>query len=102
MLLLFLSSWILIPAPNGFLLPLAVGAPEVSPLLLAGAVLLAGISAGGAKQNGIARLSLVCSASAGVLCLVPIGQLPGTWPDSTALSRTRPRGLQSRSRERSE
>ena len=77
-LLLFLSSWILIPAPNGFLLPLAVGAPEVSPLLLAGAVLLAGISAAGAKRNGVARLSLVCSASAGVLSLVPIGQLPGT------------------------
>ena len=77
-LLLFLSSWILIPAPNGFLLPLAVGAPELSPALLAGAVLLAGISASAAKRHGVARLSLVCSATAGVLCLVPVGQLPGT------------------------
>lgn len=30
---LFLSSWILISAPNMFLLPLGVGAPEVSPWL---------------------------------------------------------------------
>ncbi|MHC5725377.1 MAG: alpha/beta hydrolase, partial [Nostoc sp.] len=31
---LFLSSWIILPAPNMFLLTLAVGAPEVSPWLL--------------------------------------------------------------------
>ncbi|MCW5317696.1 alpha/beta hydrolase fold domain-containing protein [Nostoc sp. KVJ3] len=31
---LFLSSWIVLPAPNMFLLTLAVGAPEVSPWLL--------------------------------------------------------------------
>ena len=31
--LLFLSLWIVLPAPNFFLLPLAVGAPEISPLL---------------------------------------------------------------------
>ncbi|PHM08907.1 alpha/beta hydrolase [Nostoc sp. 'Peltigera malacea cyanobiont' DB3992] len=31
---LFLSAWILLPAPNMFLLTLAVGAPEVSPWLL--------------------------------------------------------------------
>ena len=31
--LLFLSLWIILPAPNLFLLPLAVGAPAVSPLL---------------------------------------------------------------------
>jgi acetyl esterase/lipase len=30
----FLSLWIVIPAPTYFLLPLGVGAPEVSPLLL--------------------------------------------------------------------
>ena len=27
--------WILVPAPNGLFFPLAVGAPEVSPILLA-------------------------------------------------------------------
>jgi len=31
---LFLSSWIILPAPNMFLLTLAVGAPEISPWLL--------------------------------------------------------------------
>ena len=30
----FLSLWIIIPAPTYFLLPLGVGAPEISPLLL--------------------------------------------------------------------
>jgi hypothetical protein len=31
---LFLSAWIIIPAPNMFLLNLGVGAPEISPWLL--------------------------------------------------------------------
>ena len=39
-MLLFLSAWIVIPAPNYFLYPLAVGSPEVSPVLLAGGILL--------------------------------------------------------------
>lgn len=77
-LLLFLSSWILIPAPHDLFLPLAVGAPELSPALLAAAVLLAGISAASAKRSAVSRLSLACSAAAGVLCLVPVGQLPST------------------------
>ncbi len=33
LILCFLSLWIVLPAPNLFWLPLAVGAPEVSPLL---------------------------------------------------------------------
>ncbi len=31
--LVFLSLWVVLPAPNFFLLPLAVGAPEISPLV---------------------------------------------------------------------
>jgi acetyl esterase/lipase len=75
-LLLFLSVWILIPAPNGFLLPLAVGVPEVSPVLLVPAVLLSALAARYAKQHGVARLALVLSATAFLLCLVPVVQLP--------------------------
>jgi hypothetical protein len=33
---LFLSIWIILPAPNFFLLPLGVGAPEISPWLIGG------------------------------------------------------------------
>jgi acetyl esterase/lipase len=74
-LLLFLSVWILIPAPNGLLLPLAVGAPEVSPVLLAAGILLSAISARSATRNGAARLALVFAATASLVCLVPIVQM---------------------------
>src|SRR5262245_1106359 len=41
-ILLFLASWILLPAWQAFLLPLAVGAPELSPwLVLASAIVCA-------------------------------------------------------------
>jgi acetyl esterase/lipase len=74
--LLFVSAWILIPPPHMLLLPLAVGAPEVSPLLLAAGVLLSAISASYAKRNNLARLALVCAATASLLSLVPVVQLP--------------------------
>jgi acetyl esterase/lipase len=74
--LLFVSAWILIPPPHMLLLPLAVGAPEVSPLLLAAGVLLSAISASYAKRNNLARLALVLAATASLLSLVPVVQLP--------------------------
>lgn len=74
-LLLFLCVWILIPAPNGFLYPLAVGAPELSPILLTGGILLSAVSARYAKRNGTARFALVLAATASFVCLVPIVQM---------------------------
>ncbi len=74
--LLFLSSWILIPAPNMLLLQLAVGAPEVSPVLLAAGLVLSAAAAGYARRNNIARLALVLAATASFLSLVPVVQLP--------------------------
>ena len=74
-LLLFLSIWILIPAPGGLLLPLAVGAPELSPVLLAAGILLSAVSARWATRNGTARLALVLAATASLVCLVPIVQM---------------------------
>ncbi len=74
-LLVFLSVWILIPAPNGFLFPLAVGSPELSPVLLAAGVLLSAVSARYAKRNGMARLALVLAATASLLCLAPVVQM---------------------------
>jgi len=75
-LLLFVSTWILIPSPNGLLLPLAVGSPEVSPVLLACGILLSAVSARYARRNGTARLALVLTATASLLSLVPVVQLP--------------------------
>jgi acetyl esterase/lipase len=75
-LLLFVSAWILLPAPNALLLPLAVGSPELSPALLAVGVLLSGLSGAYARRNGIARLALVLAATSSALSLLPIVQVP--------------------------
>ena len=75
-MLFFLSVWIVVPAPHHFLYPLAVGSPEVSPVLLAGGVLLLIVSARHARRSGVARLALACAAFASLLSLVPVVQLP--------------------------
>jgi acetyl esterase/lipase len=75
-ILLFLSAWILIPPPNNFLYPLAVGSPEVAPVLLAGSILLLLISARHARRHRAARLALVFAAIASLLSFVPVVQLP--------------------------
>jgi acetyl esterase/lipase len=74
--LLFLSVWVLVPAPNPHLLPLAVGSPELSPALLAGGVLLSALSAAYARRNGIARVALVFAGTSTVLSLIPVATLP--------------------------
>jgi len=73
--LLFVSIWILIPAPTMFLLPLAVGAPELSPVLLAAGIFLCVLSRRHARQHRTARLALVFAAASSVLTLVPVIQL---------------------------
>jgi acetyl esterase/lipase len=75
-LLLFLSVWIVVPAPNRYLLPLAVGAPELSPVLLLGALLLCGVAAVYARRHDAARLALVFTGTAIVLSGIPVVQLP--------------------------
>ena len=79
--LLFLSLWIVVPAPHYRLYPLAVGSPEVSPVLFAGGVLLSIIALRYARRSGSARLALVCAASTSLLSLIPIVQV------STAVAR---------------
>ena len=75
-ILLFLSVWIVVPAPTFLFYPLAVGAPEVSPVLLAGGLLLLAISARHARRRAVARLALMCAATASLLSLLPVVQLP--------------------------
>ena len=77
-LLLFLSAWILIPAPDGLVFPLAVGAPELSPALLAAGLFLCVISGLQAKRRGSARFAFVLAATASIVSAVPVVQLPGT------------------------
>ncbi len=77
-LLLSVSAWILIPAPHAVLLPLAVGSPELSPILLAAGIVLALGAARYARRYSAARLALICAGAACLLALVPVIQLPFT------------------------
>ena len=73
---LFLSLWILVPAPFHFFYFLNVGSPELSPIVLAGSTLLVAIAAFLDRRARAVRAALVCAVIASVLCLIPIVQLP--------------------------
>lgn len=91
---LFLSSWVIIPAPTMALLPLGVGAAEISPILMVGnAILLLGslVSnrfSGTASRlwlstpDGLGGIILVCSALGLGLSSIPLLQLPSTLSQS--------------------
>ena len=70
--------WILIPAPNRYVLPLAVGSPELSPVLLVAALVLSMIAGIHARTSGVARLALVAALTSALLALVPLARLPST------------------------
>jgi len=74
---LFLSAWIVIPAPTMSLLTLAVGAPEVSPWL----VVLNGIALLLALLNlrdRIQRFTLIASIIGLLICVIPLIQISPT------------------------
>lgn len=72
---LFLSSWIVIPPPTFFWLPLAVGAPEISPLLLLGNLLVLLLQA---RRHLLGRIAIVWSLCAIIFSSLPLLQLPET------------------------
>jgi acetyl esterase/lipase len=72
--LLYLAIWIVFPAPVEQLLPLAVAAPEVSPLLLVAAFLL-GLYA--VRDSSRLLTAFVCGVTI-LLCAVPLAQVPST------------------------
>jgi acetyl esterase/lipase len=74
--LLFLAVWILVPVPTDVLYPLAVGSPEVSPVLLVAGIVLVALSARYARRQTIARLACLCAGTASLISLVPVVQLP--------------------------
>jgi acetyl esterase/lipase len=77
-MLMFLSVWIVVPAPYSLLYPLAVGSPEVSPVLVGGGILLLMISARHARRTRVARIALVFATIASLFSLVPVVQVPFT------------------------
>ncbi len=72
---LFLSAWILLPAPSAFWLPLSVGAPEVSPWLVLINLLGAGIALGRKVKLNYGLIALGLSMMGLVFSLVPLGQV---------------------------
>jgi acetyl esterase/lipase len=76
-LLLVAASGIILPAPTRTLLPLSVGAPEVSAWLLLAAVLLALLSLG-TRADTSRRVTLLLALFAGALALRPLAQIPQT------------------------
>lgn len=75
---LFLALWIVLPAPTSTLLPLAVGAPELSAWLMLGALLGAGLALPGARRGRVARAALVAATGAIVLSALPLARVPAT------------------------
>jgi len=71
---LFLSLWIVVPAPIPALLPLSVGTPEVSPWLVALTLFALGL----ALIARAARVALVFSLLGLALSALPLVQLPAT------------------------
>ena len=74
----FLSLWIVLPGPTYPFLVLAVGAPEVSPLLLAGSILGVVSVLVRAQAAPVDRPPIVLFAIAGVLASTLLIRLPGT------------------------
>jgi acetyl esterase/lipase len=74
--LVFLTSWIVLPAPNRPLLALGVGAPELSAWLVLGGLVVCGLTIGVVGRDTLGRATLVLTVVATVLASVPLMRLP--------------------------
>ena len=74
-LLLFIAVWIVIPAPNAWLLPLGVGAPELSPILLAAAALVMLLSLRG---KAVKKIAAIMALAAAALSCIPLTKMSAT------------------------
>jgi acetyl esterase/lipase len=74
--LCFLSLWIVLPPLHAGLLPLAVGAPELSPWLLLASLIVCAITFRSASLNPPARIAFNVAALSAVLCAYPLVRAP--------------------------
>jgi acetyl esterase/lipase len=81
---LFLSLWIVKPAWTFSLLPLAVGAPEISPWLIVLNLIAALLTFKGIYQGWVYRVAFACSIIALVLSFLPLLQFSSTAQRATA------------------
>lgn len=71
-----LALWVILPAPTMLLLPLAVGAPEVSPWLLVMNLVAAGLALVNIPKNGLYWIAVAISVGGILLSSLPLAQLP--------------------------
>lgn len=76
LVMLFLASWIVLPAPNRALLTLAVGAPELSAWLALGGLVVCVATLACARAGPLTPVTLVLSAAATVIAFSPLVRLP--------------------------
>jgi len=74
--LVFLTSWIVLPAPNRTLLSLGVGAPELSAWLIAGGLVVGVLTLAAAGRGPLARATAVLALVSTMLASVPLVELP--------------------------
>ena len=74
--LCFVSIWIVLPPLHAGLLPLAVGAPEVSPWLLLASLIVCAVTFRAAGVNVTARAAFNLAAVSAVLCAYPLVRAP--------------------------
>ncbi|MBW4468874.1 MAG: alpha/beta hydrolase [Stenomitos rutilans HA7619-LM2] len=72
----FLTVWIVIPAPTFALLPLGVGAPEISPWLIGANTIAALLTLWYVRKSWLFRLVLICSLVSLTISTLPLRQFP--------------------------
>jgi acetyl esterase/lipase len=72
----FLSLWIVLPPPHVSVLPLAVGAPELSPWLLLTSLALCAIAFRSLNADATARTAFSLSVVSALLCASPLARTP--------------------------
>ncbi|MEG3895034.1 MULTISPECIES: alpha/beta hydrolase [unclassified Microcoleus] len=73
---LFLSLWVIVPAPTLSLYPLAVGAPEISPWLVGINAIALLLTFLGRHQGKVYIILMICNLFALILGLSPLIQFP--------------------------
>ena len=68
---LFLSLWVIVPAPTLFLYPLAVGAPEISPWLVGINTIALLLNLPRRHQGKVYIILLICNLFALILACFP-------------------------------
>ena len=72
----FLTIWILIPAPTFALLPLGVGAPEISPWLAVANAIASLLALRYSRKSWLFRLALISNLFSLTISTLPLSQFP--------------------------